>query len=297
MRVLSRIAGVWLCATAVAPEQPAPRGVPACSLIDAVKSGSTQAVSALLKQKTDVNAAEADGTTALHHAAYANNLELTRMLLRAGANANAVNRYGVAPLRLAVEAGNAAVVEALLKAGANANATLPEGESVLMTAARTGDPATVRQLLVAGAKVNAAEATQGQTPLMYAARREPRGGGEGAGRRRRRRQRQVEAARVAGVQVQHRRHDLHAAAGRRLDGRDVCRARGRHRRRACAGRRQGGPEPGRSRRHHAAHPGDRQRQVRYGGRAARQRRQPERGRSDGHVRAVCRRATCTRCRR
>ena len=80
------------------------------------------------------------------HAAYANNLELTRMLLRAGANANAVNRYGVGPLRLAVEAGNAAVVEALLKAGANANATLPKGESVLMTAARTGDPATVRQL-------------------------------------------------------------------------------------------------------------------------------------------------------
>ena len=138
-------------------------------IIDAVKSGSTQAVSALLKQKTDVNAAEADGTTALHHAAYANNLELTRMLLRAGANANAVNRYGVGPLRLAVEAGNAAVVDALLKAGADANATLPKGESVLMTAARTGDPATVRQLVVAGAKVNIAEATQGQTPLMYAA--------------------------------------------------------------------------------------------------------------------------------
>ena len=126
-----------------------------------------QAVGALLKQKADVNAAEADGTTALHWAAHANNLELTRLLLRAGANANAVNRYGVAPLRLAVEAGNASVAEALIKAGANANATLPEGE-ILMTAARTGDPLTIKA--TAGAKVNAAEANQGQTALMYAAR-------------------------------------------------------------------------------------------------------------------------------
>jgi len=168
MRV-RRIAGAWLCAAAVATlSSSAARGA-GLPLIDAVKSGNTQTVSALVKQKTDVNAAEGDGTTALHHAAYGNNLELTRILLRAGANANAVNRYGVGPLRLAVEAGNPAVVEALLKAGADPNATLPQGESVLMTAARTGDPATVRQLLVAGAKVNATEATQGQTPLMYAA--------------------------------------------------------------------------------------------------------------------------------
>ena len=169
MRRTSQKAGVWLCATALTLSASAAGGA-GVSLIDAVKTGSTQAVGALLKQKADVNAAEADGTTALHWAAHSNNLELTRILLRAGANANAVNRYGVAPLRLAVEAGNATVVEALLKAGANANTTLPDGESILMTAARTGDPLTVKQLLVAGAKVNAAVATQGQTPLMYAAR-------------------------------------------------------------------------------------------------------------------------------
>ena len=45
-------------------------------------------------------------------------------------------------------------------------------------------------------------------------------------------------------------------------------------------------ESGRSRRHHAAHPGDRQRQVRYRGGAARQRRQPERGRSRWACRAL-----------
>ena len=162
------LVGGWLCAAAITLTAGAAGGA-GVRLIDAVKAGNTQTVSALLKQKTDVNAAEADGSTALHFAAYANNLELARMLLRAGANANAVNRYGVAPLRLAVEAGNAPLVDALLKAGANANVTLPGGESILMTAARTGDPVTIKALLVAGAKVNAAEENQGQTPLIYAA--------------------------------------------------------------------------------------------------------------------------------
>ena len=162
------VTGAWLTAAAFTLTAGAASGA-GVKIVDAVKSGNTQAVTALLKQKTDVNAAEPDGSTVLHFAAYANNLEMTRMLLRAGANANAVNRYGVGPLRLAVEAGNAALAEALLKAGANPNASIPGGESVLMTAARTGDPVTLKALLVAGAKVNVAEENQGQTPLMYAA--------------------------------------------------------------------------------------------------------------------------------
>jgi ankyrin repeat protein len=163
------LAGAWVAVAAFTLTAGAASGA-GVKIVDAVKSGNTQAVSALLKQKTDVNAAEPDGTTALHYAAHANNVELARMLLRAGANANAVNRYGVAPLRLAVEAGNAALADALLKGGANPNVTIPGGESILMTAARTGDPATVKMLIAAGAKVNAAEETQGQTPLIYAAK-------------------------------------------------------------------------------------------------------------------------------
>jgi ankyrin repeat protein len=165
----SRKAMTWLCAGAIVLAGHSVHGG-AVRLIDAVKSGSVESVSALLKQKTDVNAAEADGTTALHYAAHADSLPLTRLLIRAGANVNAVNRYGVSPLRLAVESGNMALAEALLKAGANANAAIPSGESILMTAAAAGDPATLKLLLAAGAKINAAEQTQGQTALMYAAR-------------------------------------------------------------------------------------------------------------------------------
>jgi ankyrin repeat protein len=165
----SHTAATWLCAGAIALVAAGVTGA-GIRLIDAVKSGSVEAVSALLKQKADVNAAEADGTTALHWAAHADNLPVTRLLLRAGANVNAVNRYGVSPLRLAVESGDVALTEALIKAGANPNAAIPAGESVLMTAAAAGDPATLKLLLAAGAKVNAAEQTQGQTALMYAAR-------------------------------------------------------------------------------------------------------------------------------
>ncbi len=162
------LAAAWLSATAFALTTSVVGGA-GVRLIDAVKTGSAEAVSAVLKQKADVNATEADGTTALHWAAHSNNLEMARLLLRAGANPNVVNRYGVAPLRLAVEAGNAAVVEALVKAGADANAAIASGESILMTAARTGDPVTLKLLIGAGAKANAAEETQGQTALMYAA--------------------------------------------------------------------------------------------------------------------------------
>ncbi len=138
-------------------------------LIDAVKAGNVESVRALLKQGADVNAASADGTTALHWAAQTNATELAQLLIAAGANANAANRYGVTPLTLAATSGNAALAEALLDAGADANFTDGEGETILMTAARAGNVDTIKALVSHGADVNAAEQWQGQTALVYAA--------------------------------------------------------------------------------------------------------------------------------
>src|SRR5215510_4755862 len=81
------------------------------SFIDAVKAGDGQAVRALLKQRPDVNASEADGMTVLHWAVRANDMETVQLLLRSGANTKAANRYGVTPLALAAMNGNAAMVE------------------------------------------------------------------------------------------------------------------------------------------------------------------------------------------
>ena len=75
-----------------------------------------------MARKANVNATEADGTTALHWAARADDQAAVDLLLRAGANVNAVNRYGVNALVLAAENGNASMAEALLAAGASPNA-------------------------------------------------------------------------------------------------------------------------------------------------------------------------------
>src|SRR4051794_37608672 len=78
-------------------------------LVAAVKSGNRAAALDLARDKSAVLAAEADGTTALHWAVRADDLELVDRLLRSGADASAANRYGVTPLHLAAINGNAAM--------------------------------------------------------------------------------------------------------------------------------------------------------------------------------------------
>ncbi len=141
-------------------------------LVEAVKAADVDAVRALVGDPAvDVDAAAADGATALHWAVHRDDVRLVEVLLEAGADVAAANRYGVQPISLAAENGSAAVVGALLDAGADPNATLRGGETALMTAARTGDAATVRALLVRGADPNARDGFRGQTALMWAAAR------------------------------------------------------------------------------------------------------------------------------
>lgn len=137
---------------------------------DAAQKKNMDALRALMRQRANVNAAQPDGTTALHWAAVWNNEEAVNLLLGAGADARARNRYGATPLSEAVTSGSAAMVEALLKAGADPKTlTTGEGETVLMTAARAGNIDVVRTLLTRGAEVNAREKYKGQTALMWAA--------------------------------------------------------------------------------------------------------------------------------
>jgi len=107
--------------------------------------------------------------SALHWAAYNNDLGGARRLLAEGADPNAANRFGVTPLHEAATVGNAEMLKAMLEAGGNANASFGEGETVLMTAARAGNADSVRVLLAHGADVDAAERWHGQTALMWAA--------------------------------------------------------------------------------------------------------------------------------
>jgi ankyrin repeat protein len=138
-------------------------------LIDAVKAGNREAVGALLKRGVDVNAPEADGTTALHWAAQAADVEGVRALLRAGAKANVANRNRITPLSLAALSGSRPIVEALVAAGADVNALLPQGQTALMMAARAGHVGAVEVLLSRGADPHAREHVLGETALIWAA--------------------------------------------------------------------------------------------------------------------------------
>jgi ankyrin repeat protein len=145
-------------------------GLGSAQIADAVEHRDNEALRSLLKQKTNVNAAQPDGTTALHWAAHWNDLDTVNLLLHGGANAKAANRYGATPLSEAAAVGNAPMIEALLKAGADPKAlTTTDGETVLMTAARAGNADAVKLLLDRGADVNAREKYKGQTALMWAA--------------------------------------------------------------------------------------------------------------------------------
>jgi len=137
---------------------------------DAAMKRDISALRALVKQKADVNAPQADGATALHWAVQLDDVEMADVLIQSGANVKAANRFDVTPFGLACMNGNARMIEKLLKAGADANAPLSVlGETPLMMAARTGNAEAVKILLDHGASVNAREKSKGHTALMWAA--------------------------------------------------------------------------------------------------------------------------------
>lgn len=142
---------------------------PDTRLADAAKRQDPGAVRALLSQGIDINAAQADGFTALHWAAQRDNLALVDLLLSAGANAKASTRYNITPLYLAALNGSSAIIQRLLDARADPNGTAHEGQTMLMTAALAGKPDAVRLLVARGAVVDATEPYRGQTALMWAA--------------------------------------------------------------------------------------------------------------------------------
>jgi ankyrin repeat protein len=161
---------LWLILVFIAA--PAHAAGPVPGLVVAAKAGDTGAVRALIARKSDVNAAEVDGTSALHWAVRAGDSEMTGLLIRAGARINAVNRYGVTPLSLAARNGRADLIGLLLTANASvktAESTLPEGQTLLMLAARTGKVDAVKRLIAAGSDLNARETRTGTTAVVWAA--------------------------------------------------------------------------------------------------------------------------------
>jgi ankyrin repeat protein len=140
------------------------------SIAAAIKSGQrAAALEMIAKKSADVNAAEADGSTALLWAANLNDADLGARLLRAGADPKVRNQLGSSPLAEAAFHANTGMIQALLDAGADPNAAGPDGQTALMLVARTASAAAAKLLLDKGANPNAQEAQHQQTALMWAA--------------------------------------------------------------------------------------------------------------------------------
>ncbi|MEE2636131.1 MAG: ankyrin repeat domain-containing protein [Acidobacteriota bacterium] len=137
-------------------------------LVNAVAAQDHEAVRALFDEGVDVNAARADGATALLWAAHWNDREAISRLVARGADVNAADDHGVTPLERAAENASPEVVEALLAAGARATVMQTNGLTPLMTAARTGHVRVVDALLTHGADVNHATDETDSTALMWA---------------------------------------------------------------------------------------------------------------------------------
>jgi ankyrin repeat protein len=160
-RILSTCAGALvLCLSAFAASN--------SPIADAAMNGDAATVWALVQQKADVNALQADGATAIQWAVYRDDVEMADVLITAGANIKLANREGATPLYLASLHGSAPMIEKLLKNGADANDRGPQGETPLMLVARTGNLDAIRLLLEHHADVNAKDKLRGTTALMWA---------------------------------------------------------------------------------------------------------------------------------
>ena len=169
--MLGWCAGLILAVPSLAVAAAAGGGGGGYPVADAAKQQDKVAIRALLKERADVNAPQADGATALHWAAHWDDMEAVELLLKAGANVNAKNEYEVTPLWLATENGSLLGVQRLLKAGANPNAPTSTGETPLMAAVRTGSVPVIKALLAAHANVNAQGGGRDQSALMWAVAR------------------------------------------------------------------------------------------------------------------------------
>ena len=154
-----------LLAAAVASAAPADT-----RLVDAARRHDAAAVRTLIAEGVDVNAADGDGSTALHWAAYHGDAALTDALLKAGASVKAVTRIGAHDSALDGGQDRQRPRHRLAARGRRRRGRSERERNDRPDAGRGvrergfGDP-----LLDRGANPNAADVASGQTALMFAA--------------------------------------------------------------------------------------------------------------------------------
>ena len=139
-------------------------------VFEAATSGRAQRVSEILdRDAAQAKAWSADGFTALHFAAFFNQLTIARELVRRGADVAAVsvNPMEVTPLHSAAAAHATEIVRMLVESDAPVNAKQHGGWTALHSAANDGDEEMIKILLQHGADP-LAQSDDGKTPAQIA---------------------------------------------------------------------------------------------------------------------------------
>jgi ankyrin repeat protein len=124
--------------------------------IKAAKTGDVGRIRELVQADAKLLAArDADGSTALHCAAWKGHPEVVAALLAAGADVHAENQndhWGTTPLHAAAHANQAAIAAALIAAGADVNARDRQGQTPLAHTAFHKATAAAKILRASGAQ-------------------------------------------------------------------------------------------------------------------------------------------------
>jgi ankyrin repeat protein len=154
----------WVAAGS--PWKEAPQSELSVRFISTIDRGDLALVRSMLRDHSLANTSDANGASALMHAALNANLETVKLLLRSGADPRARNHAGATALMWAVD--DPMKISVRLNAGSDVNARSNHGTTALLAASAIwGNSGVGSQLIARGADVNAVD-TDGATPLVKA---------------------------------------------------------------------------------------------------------------------------------
>lgn len=138
-------------------------------LVEAAAFGQANRIFELLATKHYVDAADADGNTALSVAAFRGHVAITKLLIEAGATVDLANSRRETPLALAARQGHTAIIRLLAPKSASLDRPTIAGMSPLALATLKCHDGAAAALLKAGANAGLKSGKERQTPLMIAA--------------------------------------------------------------------------------------------------------------------------------